>query len=418
MIPAEASKGYDVMAFIRGVIDEGSFFEIKRLFAREIVCGFARIDGHSVGVLASQPRFKGGVLFVDSADKATRFITCCDAFNVPLLFLADVPGFMIGTAVERQGIIRHGAKMIAALAQAQVPRISVILRKAYGAGLYAMSGPAFEPDCTLALPTAQIAVMGPEAAINAVYYNKIQDTPEDDRAAFVKRLQDEYRDDIDIFRLASELIVDAVVPPDELRGELVRRFAATGRDAAPTSRDTIPFRPSERTAPGSRSLTRSLRLAARLGLLRGRALCRCREPRRPASRGDHADHGGGLCRHGAQLSIVGVIAAAIIGAVVGDNIGFGIGWFGGYPLLRRFGKYVRLDEPKLKVGRYIFMRHGAKVVFFGRFVSILRTYVAFLAGTNRMQLDPLPRRQRAGGDRLGDALRGGRVPAGQSDLAL
>ncbi|HEV3275012.1 MAG TPA: acyl-CoA carboxylase subunit beta, partial [Candidatus Dormibacteraeota bacterium] len=177
VIPDEASKGYDVMAFIHGIIDDGSFFEIKRLFAREIVCGFARIDGHSIGILASQPRFKGGVLFVDSADKATRFITCCDAFNVPLLFLADVPGFMIGTAVERQGIIRHGAKMIAALAQAQVPRISVILRKAYGAGLYAMSGPAFEPDCTLALPTAQIAVMGPEAAINAVYYNKIQDTP-------------------------------------------------------------------------------------------------------------------------------------------------------------------------------------------------------------------------------------------------
>ncbi len=226
MIPAEASKGYDVMAFVRGVIDDGSFFEIKRLFAREIVCGFARIDGHSVGILASQPRFKGGVLFVNSADKATRFITCCDAFNVPLLFLADVPGFMIGTAVERQGIIRHGAKMIAALAQAQVPRISVILRKAYGAGLYAMSGPAFEPDCTLALPTAQIAVMGPEAAINAVYYNKIQDTPEGDRAAFVTALQDEYRDDIDIFRLASELIVDAIVPPAELRGELVRRFAA------------------------------------------------------------------------------------------------------------------------------------------------------------------------------------------------
>jgi acetyl-CoA carboxylase carboxyltransferase component len=225
VIPVEAAKGYDVMAIVRGVVDAGSFFEIKRLFAREIVCGFARIDGHSVGVLASQPRFKGGVLFVDSADKATRFIMCCDAFNVPLLFLADVPGFMIGTAVERQGIIRHGAKMISALAQAQVPRISVVLRKAYGAGLYAMSGPAFEPDCTLALPTAQIAVMGPEAAINAVYYNKIQDVAEADRAAYVKALQDEYRDDIDIFRLASELIVDAVVPPAELRAELVRRFA-------------------------------------------------------------------------------------------------------------------------------------------------------------------------------------------------
>jgi acetyl-CoA carboxylase carboxyltransferase component len=226
VIPAEPSKGYDVMAIIRGLVDADSFFEIKRLFAREIVCGFARIDGHAVGVLASQPRFKGGVLFVDSADKATRFITCCDAFNVPLLFLADVPGFMIGTAVERQGIIPHGAKMISALAQAQVPRISVVLRKAYGAGLYAMSGPAFEPDCTLALPTAQIAVMGPEAAINAVYYNKIQDVAEGERETYVTALQDEYRDDIDIFRLASELIVDAVVPPQELRAELTRRFAA------------------------------------------------------------------------------------------------------------------------------------------------------------------------------------------------
>ncbi len=225
VIPVEAAKGYDVMEIVRGVIDGGSFYEIKRLFAREIVCGFARIDGHPIGVLASQPRFKGGVLFVDSADKATRFITCCDAFNVPLLFLADVPGFMIGTAVERQGIIRHGAKMIAALAQAQVPRICVVLRKAYGAGLYAMSGPAFEPDCTLALPSAQIAVMGPEAAVNAVYYNKIQDIDPADRDAYVKQLQDEYRDDIDIFRLASELIVDAVVPPEHLRSELVSRFA-------------------------------------------------------------------------------------------------------------------------------------------------------------------------------------------------
>src|SRR6202140_90375 len=213
VIPAEASKGYDVMAIVRGVIDDGSFFEIKHLFAREIVCGFARIDGRAGGVLASQPRFKGGVLFVDSADKATRFVTCCDAFNVPLLFLADVPGFMIGTAVERQGIIRHGAKMIAALSQAQVPKICVIMRKAYGAGLYAMAGPAFDPDCTLALPSAQIAVMGPEAAVNAVYYNRIQELPEDERSAFVQTLQEEYRADIDIYRLADELIVDAVVDP-------------------------------------------------------------------------------------------------------------------------------------------------------------------------------------------------------------
>jgi acetyl-CoA carboxylase carboxyltransferase component len=224
-IPLEPGRGYDVQDVIRGLVDGASFFEIKRLFARELVAGYARIEGRAVGIIASQPRFKGGVLFVDSADKAARFITCCDAFNIPLLFLADVPGFMIGTAVERQGIIRHGAKMIAALSQAGVPKICVVMRKAYGAGLYAMAGPAFDPDCTLALPSAQIAVMGPEAAVNAVYYNRIQDLPEADRAAFVQRLQEEYREDIDIYRLADELIIDAVVPPADLRAELVRRFA-------------------------------------------------------------------------------------------------------------------------------------------------------------------------------------------------
>ncbi len=226
VIPLEPQRGYDVMGIVRGIVDEGSFFEIKKLYAREVVCGFARIDGRAVGVVASQPRFKGGVLFVDSADKAARFITCCDSFNIPILFLADVPGFMIGTAVERQGIIRHGAKMISALAQATVPKVCVVLRKAFGAGLYAMNGPAFEPDCTIALPSAQIAVMGPEAAINAVYYNKIQELPEAQREQYVRELQDEYREDIDIFRLASELVVDAIVPPNELRAELARRFAA------------------------------------------------------------------------------------------------------------------------------------------------------------------------------------------------
>jgi acetyl-CoA carboxylase carboxyltransferase component len=176
--------------------------------------------------------FKGGVLFVDSADKATRFIQLCDAFNVPLLFLADVPGFMVGTAVEREGIIRHGAKMISAVSEATVPKISVIVRKAYGAGLYAMAGPGFEPDATLALPTAMIAVMGAEAAVNAVYYNRIQAIEdEDERAEFVQKLRDEYNTDIDIVRLASELVVDAIVEPEDLRAELIRRYAALrGKD--------------------------------------------------------------------------------------------------------------------------------------------------------------------------------------------
>jgi acetyl-CoA carboxylase carboxyltransferase component len=150
----------------------------------------------------------------------------CNAFNIPLLFLADVPGFMIGTDVERQGIIRHGAKMISAVSEATVPKISVIVRKAYGAGLYAMAGPAFEPDCCIALPTASIAVMGPEAAINAVFYNQIQEIADEaERAEFVRAKREEYSADIDILHLASEMVVDAVIEPDDLRPELIRRFA-------------------------------------------------------------------------------------------------------------------------------------------------------------------------------------------------
>jgi methylmalonyl-CoA decarboxylase subunit alpha len=225
LVPAEEGRAFNMQHLIDGIVDEGSFLEIKMLFAREIICGLARIDGRAVGVLANQPLHKGGILFVDSADKAARFIWLCDAFNIPLLFLADVPGFMIGTKVERQGIIRHGAKMIAAVAEATVPKVSVIVRKAYGAGLYAMSGPAFDTNATLALPTAMIGVMGPSAAVNAVFYNKIQELPEAERPAYVKKLQEEYREDIDLYRLASDLIVDAVVAPQDLRSELAARFA-------------------------------------------------------------------------------------------------------------------------------------------------------------------------------------------------
>ena len=173
LVPASERQAFDMRRYVHGLVDAGSFFEIHALWARELTIGFARLDGQVVGVVANNSMFKGGVLFVDSADKATRFIQLCDAFNVPLLFLADVPGFMVGTAVEKQGIIRHGAKMITAVSEATVPKICVVVRKAYGAGLYAMAGPGFEPDATMALPTAKIAVMGAEAAVNAVYANKI-----------------------------------------------------------------------------------------------------------------------------------------------------------------------------------------------------------------------------------------------------
>ena len=215
-----------MMQVIHALVDEGSWLEIKKLFAGELLTGLARIGGQPVGILANQSRVKGGVLFTDSSDKGARFITLCDAFGIPLLFLADVPGFMIGSAVERSGIIRHGAKFISAMASAQVPKISVIVRKAYGAGLYAMAGPAFEPDICLALPTAKIAVMGPEAAVNAVYANKIAELPEDQREAYVAERRAEYERDIDLYRLASEMVIDGVVPPESLRDELCARLSA------------------------------------------------------------------------------------------------------------------------------------------------------------------------------------------------
>ena len=228
IMPLNHNQSFDVLHVIETLVDEGSFFELKKLYAREIVTGFARLDGQVVGILASQPKWKGGVLFVDSADKAARFVWLCDAFEVPLLFLADVPGFMIGKKVEHEGIIRHGAKMISAMSDATVPKICVVLRKAYGAGLYAMCGPGFEPDAALALPQASIAVMGPEAAVNAVYYNKIQEKPEAERAAFVESLRAQYREDVDLYKLAADLHLDAIVPGDALRTELIRRFAACG----------------------------------------------------------------------------------------------------------------------------------------------------------------------------------------------
>jgi acetyl-CoA carboxylase carboxyltransferase component len=227
LVPASERQAFDMRRYVKGLVDADSFFEIHALWARELTVGFARLNGEVVGVLGNNSMFKGGVLFVDSADKAARFVQLCDAFNVPLIFLSDVPGFMVGSAVEKQGIIRHGAKMITAISEATVPKICVVVRKAYGAGLYAMAGPGFDPDATIALPTAKIAVMGAEAAVNAVYANKIAALPTDEeREAFVSARRAEYEQDIDIMRLASELVVDAVVEPAQLRTEIGRRIAA------------------------------------------------------------------------------------------------------------------------------------------------------------------------------------------------
>jgi acetyl-CoA carboxylase carboxyltransferase component len=225
-VPADESVPFDVHGFIDGLVDADSFFEVKPLFAAEVVVGLGRLDGRPVGIVANNSAVKGGVLFGDSADKCARFIWLCDAFNVPLLYLADVPGFMIGSEVERLGIIRHGAKMITAVSEATVPQVSVIVRKAYGAGLYAMAGPGFLPDACIALPTARIAVMGPQAAVNAVYANKIAEISDPtEQAEFIAARRGEYEQDVDLLRLAADLVLDAVIEPSELRAELVRRYA-------------------------------------------------------------------------------------------------------------------------------------------------------------------------------------------------
>jgi len=233
VVPERESVPFDVHDVIDGLVDDGSFFEIKPLFAAELVVGFGRMGGESVGFVANNSAVKGGVLFSDSADKASRFIWLCDAFSIPLVYLADVPGFMIGTEVERGGIIRHGAKMVSAVASATVPQFCVVVRKAYGAGLYAMGGPGFAPDATIALPTARIAVMGPEAAVNAVYANQIAELERSQgaeaRDAFVAEKRREYEEDVDLERLAADLVLDGVVEADELRAELLHRLRYAAR---------------------------------------------------------------------------------------------------------------------------------------------------------------------------------------------
>ncbi|MGE7953570.1 acyl-CoA carboxylase subunit beta [Lysinibacillus xylanilyticus] len=225
IIPLSQNTPFDMYELIDQLIDEGSWFEYKKLFAKELITGFARMKGSVVGIIANQPKVKGGTLFIDSPDKAARFIMICNAYNIPLLYVADVPGYMIGSKVEQGGIIRHGAKMISALSEATVPIISLIARKCYGAGLYAMAGPAFGADVVLALPSAQIAIMGPEAAVNAVYAGKIAELPEEERTDFISQKRQQYSENIDIYKLASQMIIDDVIGFDEVREQVTARFA-------------------------------------------------------------------------------------------------------------------------------------------------------------------------------------------------
>lgn len=235
VFPDSTRSAYDIHGVIDRLVDEDSFFEIKRTWAAELVVGFGRLAGNPVGIIANQPMVRSGAIFIDSADKAARFITQCDAFNIPLLFLQDVPGFMVGVDVERLGIIRHGAKMIAAMASADVPKISVIVRKAYAAGYYATCAPGFQPIATLALPTGNIAAMGAEAAVNAMYARKVADLPADERDAFVSERIEEYERELHLLHSASELVIDAVVQPEDLRDQLIQRFS-TAAARVPSSR--------------------------------------------------------------------------------------------------------------------------------------------------------------------------------------
>jgi acetyl-CoA carboxylase carboxyltransferase component len=226
VIPEAPNEGYDMHAVLDRVADAGSVLELRPEYGPEILTAFARIDGRPVGVVANQPARRAGAIFPDAAEKAAQFVWTCDAFNVPMLYLCDTPGFMAGSQVESDGILEQGKRMIYATSAATVPKQCVIVRKAYGAGIYAMSGPAYDPESTIALPSGEVAIMGPEAAINAVYANKldeIEDEAERERRA--EQLREEYREDIDAHRLASEVVIDEIVVPSELREELTARFA-------------------------------------------------------------------------------------------------------------------------------------------------------------------------------------------------
>ena len=226
LIPEAPNRPYDVFDLLDRIADAESVFELKPEYGPEIVTAFCRIDGRPVGVVANQPTPRSGAIFPDAAEKAAEFIWTCDAYEIPLLYLCDTPGFMAGSQVEKDAILEKGKKFIYATSSATVPKQTVVVRKAYGAGIYAMGGPAYVPESVIGLPSGEIGIMGPEAAINAVYANKLNaiDDPEE-RAEREAELREEYRRDIDIHRMASEVVIDEVVPPSTLRQELVNRFA-------------------------------------------------------------------------------------------------------------------------------------------------------------------------------------------------
>jgi acetyl-CoA carboxylase carboxyltransferase component len=215
LLPESTRKPYDMYKLIHAIVDHGDILDIKPRFARSIITCFARIGGKSVGVIANQPMYLGGILDNDSADKAAHFIQICDAFNVPLVFLQDVPGFMVGSKVEHAGIIRHGAKMLHVMSAATVPKITVVVRKAYGAGYYVMCGRAYEPDLLVSWPTGEISVMGAEGMVGIAarkLFGGVEPPPE-----VRKGIVDAIQKNIDIYKVAGWGLVDDVIDPRDTR---------------------------------------------------------------------------------------------------------------------------------------------------------------------------------------------------------
>ncbi len=228
IVPTAPRRAYDVRKVITAIVDDGDVFWMKPEWAKNLVTGFARVGGQPVGIVANQPMVLGGALDVNAADKAARFVWLCDAFNIPLVFLHDVPGFIVGSAVEKQGIIRHGAKMLFAVSEATVPKISVILRKSYGAGYFVMNGLAYEADYIVAWPTAEIAVMGPDGAVNIIH-RKTLEAIEDEAERGAKRLElaEEIRANIDPYIAAGHAQLDDVIDPADTRAAIARGLKIT-----------------------------------------------------------------------------------------------------------------------------------------------------------------------------------------------
>ena len=239
ILPDSPRHPYDMYDVIRRIVDDGEWFDLKPRWARTIITCLARMGGRPVGIVANQPRHLGGILENDSADKAARFINLCDAYGIPLLFLMDVPGFMVGTKVERAGIIRHGAKMLYAVSRATVPKVTVVVRKAYGAGYYVMCGKAYEPDLIVAWPSAEISVMGPEGAVNIIFRKQIEaaEDPDAARAEMIEGI----RTTIDPYIAAGNALIDDVIDPRETRPTVIRalEMAATKRVQRPRKKHGV-----------------------------------------------------------------------------------------------------------------------------------------------------------------------------------